>query len=59
MSLVVNGNEETSRSTEDDAELLASETHRWRVDERHHLLNVLGEKTVEQPFISVLQNNNN
>jgi hypothetical protein len=59
MSLIVNGNEETSRSTEDDAELLASETNRWRVDERHHLLNVLGEKTVEQPFISVLQNNNN
>jgi hypothetical protein len=58
MSLIVNRDEETTRSTEDKAELLASETHRWRVDERHHLLNVLSEKTVEQPFISVLQNNN-
>lgn len=54
MSLVVDGNEESTRATEDQAKLLTRQTHGGSVDNGHVLLHVLTQQTVKQPLVTVL-----
>ena len=44
-----------ARPLEDVAELLAREAHRRRVDDRHHLVGVLGDDAKEQRLVAVVQ----
>ena len=44
-----------ARPLEDVAELLARESHRRRVDDRHHLVGVLGDDAKEEGLVAVVQ----
>ncbi len=52
---VVVGDEETARSAVDVAELLAGQAHGGRVHDRHHLLDVLRQDSIEQSLVAVLR----
>ena len=54
MAGVVDGDEETSRTTVDVAEFLTGQTHCRRVDDGHHLLDVLRQDAVEQTLVTIL-----
>jgi hypothetical protein len=49
------GDEQSARPSVDVAELLASLSDDRRVDDRHHLLHVVDEETVEQYLVGVLE----
>ena len=55
LAAVVGGDEDAARPLEDVAELLAREAHRRRVDDRHHLVRVLGDDAKEERLVAVVQ----
>jgi len=55
VALVVYGDEKAARPAVDDAELLAGQADSGRVDDRHHLLDVLAQQTEEQSLVSLLK----
>src|SRR6185436_10529224 len=49
------GNVEPARATEELTVLLTPQTHRWCVDDRHHLGDVFKYQPVEERFITILK----
>lgn len=54
VALVVDADEEATGPAEYQAELLAGQTDRRRVDQGHHLLHVLAQQLVEELLVAVL-----
>lgn len=54
VSLVVDGDEKSTRPTEDEAKLLAGKAHGGGVHNGHVLLHILTQQAVEQPLVAVL-----
>lgn len=54
VTLVVDADEQASRSSVNQSELLTRQTNRRGVDQGHHLLDILAEETIEEPLVSVL-----
>ncbi len=46
---------QAARLAKNAAELLAAEAYRRRIDDRHHLFEVLGQKSIEQSLVGILQ----
>ena len=55
LALVLGRDVEATRLPEDVAELGACLTHRGRVDDRHHVVDVVDHRAVEQRLVAVLQ----
>jgi len=55
VSTIVVGDEETMGTPVDQAKTLASQTHCGSIDDGHQILDVLREKTEEQPLITIVQ----
>lgn len=55
MSLVVDGDEEASWSSENEAKLLAGEAHGGCVHDGHVLFYVLAQQAVEQLLVTILE----
>ena len=55
LAAIVGRDEEALRVARRCAELLARLADRRRVDDRHHLVDVLDHRPVEQPLVAILQ----
>lgn len=54
MPFIVNGDKQSSGPSENQAELLASQTNRRCVNQRQHLFDVFLHKAIEQLFVAIL-----